>query len=211
MPLMNRSRASTGRSAAGGFSLIELMVAMVLGLIVIGAVIALVLSMMRANNQTIAATRLTQELRAVAALMSSDLRRAGGVIDPLTVATADAGNPNNPFAAITIPAVPNNTCIQFGYSNPVGEEGLNFHTISLSGSEVRMATAQNATPNCATGTRLSSEQVRVTNLRFIRAGRRIDITVQGCLSNRERTACDPTNPIARSYSQTVYVRSISGA
>jgi Tfp pilus assembly protein PilW len=54
-----------------GFSLVELMVAMVLALIVIGAVIALVLSMMRANNQTISATRLTQELRATAALIEA--------------------------------------------------------------------------------------------------------------------------------------------
>ena len=205
MPPMNTHERN---AAQAGFSLIELMVAMVLGLIVIGAVIALVLSMMRANNQTIAATRLTQELRAVAALMASDLRRAGGVVDPLTVATANNGNPNNPFAAITIPAAPNNTCIQFGYSNPVGEEDLNFHTISLSGSEVRIATAGIAAPDCATGTRLSSEQVRITNLTFLRAGRRIDISVQGCLSNRERTRCDPANPIARSYAQTVYVRSI---
>ena len=50
--MLNHARA--GKTGNAGFSLIELMVAMVLGLIVIGSVIALVLSMMRANNQTIA-------------------------------------------------------------------------------------------------------------------------------------------------------------
>lgn len=208
--MLNHARA--GKTGNAGFSLIELMVAMVLGLIVIGSVIALVLSMMRANNQTIASTRLTQELRALAALMSNDLRRAGGVIDPLTVATANAGNPNNPFAAITIPASPNNNCIQFGYANPAGEEALNFHTISLSGTEVRMATAQIAAPACGTGTRLSSPQVTitpVTGLTFERqspcgtanpAGRCIRIILTGRLTGDAA--------ITRRYTQDIYVRSI---
>lgn len=189
-----------------GFSLVELMVAMVLGLIVIGAVIALVLSMMRANNQTIASTRLTQELRAVAALMSSDLRRAGGVIDPLTVATANAGNPNNPFAAIDTATA---GCIRYSYANA---EGGNFHAINFRSGAIFLdagATAGDAT--CDGGIQLSSQQVTITGLTFQRqspcgtanaAGRCIRLTLTGQLTG------DAT--ITRQYTQDIYVRSISG-
>lgn len=179
-----------------GFSLVELMVAMVLGLIVIGAVIALVLSMIRANNQTIGATRLTQELRATAALMAADLRRAGGVVDPLTVATANNGDPNNPFAAITTATA---GCIQYSYANA---EGGNFHAISLQNGAVFLA-AGATDPGCAAGVRLSSPQVTITGLTFTRAGRRIDITLTGQLAGNA--------DIRRAFTQTVYVRSVSGA
>jgi type IV pilus assembly protein PilW len=190
---------------ATGFSLVELMVAMVLGLIVIGAVIALVLSMLRANNQTIAATRLTQELRATASLMEADLRRAGGVQDPLTVATANNGSPQNPFAAITIPASPDNTCIQYSYADA---EGGNFHAISLQNGAVFLA-AGATNPGCNGGTRLSSPQVTITGLTFTRTGRRIDITLSGELANSGRWVNEAA--IRRSYTQSVFVRSVSGS
>ncbi|GAB3747315.1 PilW family protein [Lysobacter olei] len=193
-------RARKYSSGVAGFSLVELMVAMVLGLIVVGAVLALVLSMMRANNQTIAATRLTQELRATAALINTDLRRAGGVRDPYTVATANNGSPSNPFASITIPASPNNNCIRYAYADA---EGGNFHAVSLQNGAVWMdagATAADAT--CDGGSRLSTPQVTITAMSFAQNGRRIDVTLNGRLTNNA--------DIRRSYTQSVYVRSVPG-
>lgn len=197
-------RINAGRASAG-FSLVELMVAMVLGLIVIGSVIALVLSMIRANNQTIAATRLTQELRAVAALMANDLRRAGGVVDPLTVATANNGSPNNLYAAIGTATA---GCIQYGYENA---EGGNFHAISLRDGAIFLA-AGTSDPGCGSGTQLSSPQVTINALTFERqspcgtasaSGRCIRITLAGRLTGDAN--------ITRRYSQDIYIRSISGA
>ncbi len=189
---------------AGGFTLIELMIAMVLGLIVIGAVLALSLSMIRANNQTIAGTRLTQELRAVAGLMSSDLRRAGGVIDPLTVATANNGNPDNPFGVINTATA---GCIQYGYA---GGEGGNFRAINFRAGAIFLS-AGAAAPGCAAGTRLSSQQVTITGLTFQRqgpcgtaaaAGRCIRVTLAGRLTGDAA--------ITRQYTQDIYVRSLAG-
>lgn len=196
------------KQRSAGFSLVELMVAMVLALIVIGAVITLVLSMMRANNQTIASTRLTQELRAVTALMVNDLRRAGGVVDPMTVATAAGGNPNNPFAAVNTATA---GCILYSYA---GAEGGNFRAISLSnGAVFIVAAATAADAECADAvTRLSSRQVTITGLTFQRQspcgtananGRCIRITLAGRLTG------DAT--ITRQYTQDIYIRSISGA
>lgn len=180
-----------------GVSLVELMVAMVIGLIVIGAVIALVLSMMRANNQTIQATRLTQELRATAAVIATDLRRAGGVVDPLTTATAAGGNP---FSAITVLDASQTGCIRYGYANAPGG---NFHAISLSGGAVYLdADNTAASATCGGGQILSSTFVTISDLTFAVTGRRIDVTLRGQLQS------DPE--IQRTLTQTVFVRSVTG-
>src|SRR3546814_14660050 len=65
------------RRQHGGFSLIELMVALVIGLIVSGAVLAFTISSVRANSEYVQAVRLTQELRTVGQFIDRALRRAG--------------------------------------------------------------------------------------------------------------------------------------
>jgi prepilin-type N-terminal cleavage/methylation domain-containing protein len=62
---------------APGFTLVELMVALVAGLIVSAAVIAFLLSSMRSNGEYVQSTRLTQELRNTLDLVTRDLSRAG--------------------------------------------------------------------------------------------------------------------------------------
>ena len=63
--------------AVRGFSLVELMVALVAGLIVSTAVIAFTMSSMKSNGEYIQSTRLTQELRNTMDLVTRDLRRSG--------------------------------------------------------------------------------------------------------------------------------------
>jgi prepilin-type N-terminal cleavage/methylation domain-containing protein len=168
-------------SKASGFTLIELMIAMVLGLIVMGAVIALVMSMIRSNNQTIQSTRLTQELRATAAVITSELQRAGS-----------AGNPFNVTAATGLGTVGTGTagCITYTYSDIAGTT-VN-RAISLNGGAVYLGTTA-----CGTsGVKLSSGSVNITALTFVRAGRRITVTLTG------QKPGDAT--ISRSYSQSVF-------
>lgn len=66
------------RHANGGFTLVELMIAMLLGLIVVGAAIAIFIS----NRQTYVATeslgRVQESVRVAFELMARDLREAGG-------------------------------------------------------------------------------------------------------------------------------------
>lgn len=165
---------------ASGFTLIELMVAMVLGLIVMGAVIALVMSMIRSNNQTIQSTRLTQELRATAAVITSELQRAGS-----------AGNPFNITNAVALGAVDTATagCITYTYSDMAGTT-VN-RAIALNGGAVYMGTTA-----CGGGAKLSSSSVNISGLTFARTGRRITVTLSGYM---------PSNAtITRSYSQSVF-------
>lgn len=191
-----------------GFSLVELMIAMVLALIVIGAVITLVMSMMRANSQTLGATRLTQELRATAALIEADLRRSGGVIDPLTSATAGTGGvPDTTLATIDTTTA---GCIRYSYANA---EGGNFHSIIRSGSAIYLKTVTtsadwNCTPPTNANDALSSRQVNITGLTFTRTGRRIDVTLTGQLTSAGRWINEAA--ITRTYTQSVFVRSVAG-
>lgn len=168
-------------SNTAGFTLIELMIAMVLGLIVIGAVLALSLSMIRANSGTIASTRLTQELRATAAAISSELQRAGSTENPYNIAAAQALG--------TVSLSDSDTCVRYSYS----EAGTTVQrAISFSGGAVYLGTT-----TCGNGgTKLSSEQVNITNLQFTRDGRALTVILKGELPGN--------SSVYRQYSQTVF-------
>ncbi len=165
----------------GGFTLIELMIAMVLGLIVIGAVLALSLSMIRANSDTISATRLTQELRATAATITSELQRAGTTDNPFNVTAAEALG--------TVTLANTDTCIRYTYSQGGTTEN---RAISVSGGAVYL----NTTSTCSAGTKLSTDLVNITNLKFTRSGRALTVDVTGQLKAKPA--------VFRQYSQTVF-------
>jgi len=64
-------------SRTGGFTLVELMVGLVVGLIVIGGVISLYLTVVQGSAYTTREARLTQETRITMDFISADIRRAG--------------------------------------------------------------------------------------------------------------------------------------
>ena len=177
----NRTMKRTVSARVGGFTLVELMVTMVIGLIVIGAVTALVLSMVRSNKETIAATRLTQELRATTAVITSELQRAGS-----------SGNPFNITSTVALGTVNTSTagCIIYSYGD-TGGTTVN-RAISLSGGAVYMGT----TACGSSGTKLSSSSVSISALTFTRSGQRITVTLSGYMPGN--------SSITRSYTQTVF-------
>lgn len=179
---MNQHLASRN---AGGFTLVELMVALVLGLIVIGAVFALSLAMIRANTDTISATRLTQELRATAAAITSELQRAGSVADPFNLTAANA-----------IAGVDDSTagCIRYSYSYYDGTTPVTVsRAISRSGDAIFVGSACGAA-----GTQLSSNVVDITQMQFEHDGRRISVTLRGGLK------LSKGEQVSREYSQAVF-------
>ena len=98
-----------------GFSLVEMMVALVAGMIVVAAVIAFMMSSFSSNADYVRSTRLTQELRNTLDLMVRDLQRAGYDDNALLY----LGNRNtSPFSPILV----NGSCIIYAYdrSNPNG-------------------------------------------------------------------------------------------
>lgn len=204
------SRSIPRSRHARGFSLIELMVALVVGLIVVGAVLALIVAIMKSNRETLQATRLNQELRATMAVITTDIRRARGVEDPLTTATMDP---------TTVPYKDIDTttagCIRYGYFDVIDDNGDgdvtndNYHSIYLSGGKVMRASGDlKDDPKCTTGgEQLGSDQVAITTLTFTPSAtaptRAFDITLTGHLLN------DVTlGNIDRTITQTVFVRSV---
>ena len=205
------------RLCTKGFGLIELMVAMVLGLLVVGAVLALVVSIMRSNRQTLQATRLTQELRATLSVVSSDLRRARSVADPLSKSVP----PNvNPFTAVKTGTA---GCAIYGYEIEAGDVIVpRWHVIKLDGPNVVLFESTAQLTDCAPDLapiRIGSDQVEVTSLTFTPAttapssppqatdesvARNFVVTISGRLRNPD---ADLANVI-RTVSQDVYVRSV---
>jgi type IV pilus assembly protein PilW len=108
------SSATRGR----GFSLIELMIALVAGLIVLGATVTFAVSMLRSHTDNILATRLSQELRTAMALMSRELRRAG--YDDSAALTIGRGvDVVSAFSQMTVTA----DCVIFAYDEAGGTAG----------------------------------------------------------------------------------------
>ncbi|MCK5121555.1 MAG: prepilin-type N-terminal cleavage/methylation domain-containing protein [Methylococcales bacterium] len=80
-----------------GFTLIELMISLVLGIMIVGTVLTIYISTIKSGSETINAVRLNHDLEAVVGLMTNDIRRAGY----WGGATQGSDATNNPFVAAT--------------------------------------------------------------------------------------------------------------
>lgn len=76
-----------------GFTLVELMIGLVIGLLVLGGVLSVYITTIRTSSSTLNSSRLNQEMGAIMNIMANDIRRAGywsgGVM---------ASPVNNPFS-----------------------------------------------------------------------------------------------------------------
>jgi len=108
------------RARSAGFTLIELMVALVLGLVVVGGVMGVFMSTYQANSQNIKAIRLNEEMRAVVALMSRDTRRAGSKTINWTgtawYVTTNPMSTANAWVVSNMSTAPANSCIRLAYA-----------------------------------------------------------------------------------------------
>jgi type II secretory pathway pseudopilin PulG len=104
---------------ASGFSLVELMVALVAGLIVTGAVMAFTMSTMKGNSEYVRSTRLTQELRNSLDLVTREIRRAGydeSALGHLSTGTSSSFTPILLATAISPATTPASyQCIVYSY------------------------------------------------------------------------------------------------
>lgn len=202
-----------------GFSLVELMVGLALGLVVTGAVLALVVAIIQSNRQTLQATRLNQELRATLAVVANDLRRARAVEDPLTIAMQPGGNPYQAVSVSMLSA--DDGCIVYGYDADEDRDGSvesRWHVLrrqaGASGtSRVVLRSSTTRPASCAEGgaaIALGSDQVDITRLVVSPVTtaadeglvREFTVTITG------RLAGAAAGGIERTMSQVVFVRSV---
>lgn len=194
--------------AMRGFTLVEMMVAIVLGMLVVAAVLAFIFSLIRANSETVLSTRLNQELRATMAVISSELRRARSMDDPISAVGQD-GAVTNPYSAVDVATA---GCARYAYADPIATD--DFRAIRLDDGRVllaRGAAAADAACDSA-GTALNSDAIEVTSLTFSNPGgsaRRIDVVLTGRLRNPPAYMTDTPAmaTTAKTIRQTISIRS----
>ncbi|WP_158538077.1 PilW family protein [Corallincola holothuriorum] len=134
-----------------GFSLVELMVAMVLGLFLMGGVIAFISSQSRLENQTSAFSEIQENARLALNLLSEDIAQSGFYGD-FTGINVNSSSPTvERFVGVVTPSP---ECVQSGGRNgtfPIGD-GLKFRTLwaghSVSGNS--LLTSSCDSPNVGT-------------------------------------------------------------
>ena len=102
-----------------GVTLVELLVGLLVGLIVLAGITNVFVASIRANAVTLGGAKLNHEVRTVAEIVSSDLRRSGFHQPALTPSGGAQGVDNTAWASIELSA--DGSCVRFRYndSNPL--------------------------------------------------------------------------------------------
>jgi prepilin peptidase dependent protein B len=221
-----------------GFTIVELMITVALGLSVISSILVGYLATYKGSMATLAQSKLSQEMLSMMDLMGSELRRAGYSAET-TLATSPA---TNSFSALnsTVLAVYNNmtsntkqaytgsgSCIIYSYdmdSNGVIAAG-ELSGFRLNNGVVQMRTAGNtaAPDTCATASNTWSDLtdsrfMTVTALTFNLSGSSclntrepdlIDNDADGTVDNSAEANCYTSVPAASSGNITVETRVVA--
>jgi len=171
------------RTNARGFSLIEMMVSIFIGMLVALGAVSLIVSIDRANSETIQASRLDQEMRALASVIADEVKRARRLHDPIS----NVGQGATTAGAFDSVDTSTAGCIVYGYqddsldSSAANQEYWNnYESIYLENSSVMFAklreqSTANSPMGCTTAANshasltpkaLNSSQLKVTALTF---------------------------------------------
>lgn len=153
-----------------GFNLVELMVAMVAGLLLVAAASALFASILKANKTAMQVSRLNQELQSITDMMARDIQRAG--YDASAAAHTLVSGATSPFYFDPVTDLVSG-CIKVKYDdnadgvldNTSAAGETRFYNYSSADKTVRLD--QGSTANCSAGSKLSSEDtIAVSALSF---------------------------------------------
>lgn len=117
------ARATAWARQQTGVSLVELLIGLTIGLFIVGASLAALLTQLRESRTLIAQNRLMQDLRAASELMARDLRRVGhwGAADHgVWQQTGATGTVLNPYTAMST----SGSAVGFRYSRDAVENDL---------------------------------------------------------------------------------------
>jgi type IV pilus assembly protein PilW len=153
-----------------GYTLIELMIAIALGLIVVGATIAIYITAVGSSSSTIKSARLNHDLEAVMALMINDIKRSGY----WGGAVVGVDTRNNPFTVATTNInIPINTCILYSYdaSSDGVVDANEYYGFNLSNNTISMRKTGTTTnsADCSDGIWeefIDGSQLTITALNF---------------------------------------------
>jgi len=169
-----------------GFTLIELMISMVLGLIVIGGTLSMYITTIKSSADTVKGSRLNYDLDSVMALTGNDIKRAGYWAGAVTGSDART----NPFMAAATSIVisnktgeANNSCILYMYDVDDGDNATNpelpdgilnlneYYGFRMNGTGIDMRFSVSSTANigCNDGNWegiVDTNKVTITGLQF---------------------------------------------
>jgi len=169
-----------------GFTLIEIMIALLIGLVILTATISMYVNTVTGSTNTIKSARLNYDLESVMLLMVNDIARAGY----WGAATDGANSSTNPFTIGTANIqTPTAACILYSYDAPSASaadgDGIvnngEYYGFKLQSGTVsiRSSDAAEATADC-TGTGWSAltvpQDVNVTALTFTTAYKCLNVT-----------------------------------
>ncbi len=155
-----------------GFTLIEIMIALTIGLIIVAATISIYVTTIKGGSDIVKSARLNHDLDSALALMVNDIRRAGY----WGGAMVGSDNRNNPFTqAATNFQIPSVNCVLYTYdANPFPNgngivDANEYYGFRLSEGNIQMRSSNIAcdangwnTFNVSDG----NERIDVTNLTF---------------------------------------------
>jgi len=142
-----------------GLTLIEMMIAMVLGLFVTAIILTVFSSTVRSNVENMKMIRLNQELRGAMTFMADELKRAGY--------SADTSNTN--FMSSLSTKWVNSSCFLYSYdNNSDGTQDSNEHFgFRLDSSIYQIKWASDADSGCTFGESITdSNMAKITRLYF---------------------------------------------
>lgn len=152
-----------------GFTLIELMIALVLGLFVVGVTISVYTLVARGSSETVKSARLNHDMQMAMSVMVNDIRRAGYWGGAVIESNAE----DNPFMdATTVLQRPSSTCILYSYDGDNGDgvvDGTEYYGFKLNGTTISIRLSGSTTADCTDGTwstLTDSDEINVTALTF---------------------------------------------
>lgn len=132
------------RQASKGFTLIEMMIGIVVGMLVIAGVIAVYITTLQISNETIRSIKLNQELRAIMGIITTDVRRAGY----WSQALGDSNDTHNPFTIrntndpVDLPnsdvTIHGDNCILYSYDATYPNAETDFFGFKQDDTNIRM-------------------------------------------------------------------------
>ena len=153
-------RISSYRSQRG-YSLIELMISITIGLLIMAAVLTMYVSIVKSDRDNLKAIRLNQDLRAAMGLIVRDLRRAEYNFGAAAIIL---GGTASPFTNFT--HVPANSCFHYSYDeNKDGVsagESFGFR-LNVNGLDGAIQSSTNTT-DCTDGTWFPLTDEFLTNI-----------------------------------------------
>jgi type IV pilus assembly protein PilW len=180
-----------------GFTLIEMMISLLLGLIVLGATIKIYIGTVGNTSNILKSARLNHDLESVMVLMLNDIKRSGY----WGRANTAADSRTNPFTATTtnIQIRDEATCILYSYDQD--DDGTvdadEYYGFKLDDDTIKMRMTGTTTASCDDGAWqdfIDSNQLTITNLQFS------FVPVAGVLSATSRCLNVTTNVVTNAAS-----------